>query len=148
MCVLNGRNCSAKYRVLIDCNMCVLNGRNCIINDYTPIPSKGCSVVDYCFVQHEKLDWFSGFVVTRATELSTKANLRSGFSPASIPDHSVLSWTMDLVNVSNIQYVHDNLGGTEGCKTFLYDKFDLASIPADWMKSDEIISNIHICIFK
>jgi hypothetical protein len=44
--------------------------------------------------------------------------------------------------------VHDSHGSTEGYKTLLYDKFDLTSIPADWIKSDEIISNIHTCIFK
>ena len=47
----------------------MLNGRNCIKNDFTTVPSKGCSVVDYCIESHDQLSDFQDFIVVRASEL-------------------------------------------------------------------------------
>lgn len=49
--------------------MCMLNGRNNVCNDFTSISSKGNSVVDYCFVSHDKLALFEKFNVKRVSRL-------------------------------------------------------------------------------
>ena len=38
---------------LINTNMSMLNGRTSDRNDFTCISSLGCSVVDYCIVNHD-----------------------------------------------------------------------------------------------
>ena len=39
---------------LIFSNICILNGIKRIVNDYTSVSSRGCAVVDYCFVTYDR----------------------------------------------------------------------------------------------
>ena len=82
---------------MIDTNCCILNGRNMSSNDYTCIKSQGASVVDYCLVPHEDLDKFTQFKVHTVTDLINEINIIDTIGPdTSKPDHSILTWKIDI----------------------------------------------------
>ena len=78
---------------LIDANCCMLNGRNCIKACIKP---QGISVVDYCIIPYKDLNKYAEFTVSTVSELITDKNGQSEFAAISIPDHSVLSWKVDV----------------------------------------------------
>jgi hypothetical protein len=63
---------------------------------FTAISTKGCSVVEYFIVQQEYLSMYDKVNVTRVTDLLSDIHTLNGLTPASIPDHSVLSCAFNL----------------------------------------------------
>lgn len=78
----------------------MLNGRKYLKNDFTSVSCKGLAVVDYCIVGHNCLSLFDKFNVVRATDLVNSASAGRGFTPSSIPDHSVLTWTFEQAGIA------------------------------------------------
>ena len=76
----------------------ILNGPNSVNNDFTSIPTKGCSVVDFCLVSHDNLSMFDDFSVVRAVDAINLYNNITALAPASIPDHSFLTWCINFEN--------------------------------------------------
>ena len=65
-------------------------------NNYTCIKPQGMSVVDYCIIPHEYLNKYAEFTVYTVSDLITDINAQSEFAAVSIPEHSVLSWEVDV----------------------------------------------------
>ena len=101
--------------------MCILNGRNCIKNDFTSVSVKGLSVVDYCLERHDALSTFGNFEVIRAADIIRRAEVAN--SATSIPDHSLITWTINLN--SCLEADSESYDGV--CSSF--DKFDVSNIP-------------------
>lgn len=76
---------------LVNVNMCMLNGLVC--NDFT----KGSSVVDFWFVNHDCFDKLKKSIVLRVADLIDKANLVSIIAS---PDYSLLM--LDIILDSEI----------------------------------------------
>jgi len=132
---------------LVESNMCVLNGRNTSKNDYTSISTKGCAVVDYCIIPHYNLDCFIDLMVTRSNELVHSLHNIVGTIPASVPDHSVLTWTFQIEmkrdNVENL-----SRGDRENVPLGNYDKFDVKNIPEHFLNTDIVVKEIHDAVFR
>ena len=63
----------------------------------TCIKSQGASVVDYCLVPHEDLNKFTQFKVLTVTGLINEINIIETIEPdTSKPDHSILTWKIDI----------------------------------------------------
>lgn len=123
-----------------------LYSRNIIYNnDFTFVSTKECSVVTYCLVQEEYLHRFSTFTVERSTEFIAEINSVIGLAVVSIPDHSVLSWTVEFGN--SCEDPVENMSKSDAANA-TFDTFDVNSIPAKFMCLEEIISCINQCIFK
>ena len=123
---------------LINANMCILNGRNYVTNDFTSISTKGCSVVDYCLLSHDNLSLFSDFSVVRAVDAVNLCNNICGIAPTGIPDHSLITWCINFEKTS-VFTTTANL--TDG-----YDKFDVHSIPNDFLTSNVILTKVNAAI--
>ena len=118
--------------------MCMLNGRNFINNDFTSISTKGCSVVDYCLVSHDNLQMFTDFTVVRAVDAVNLCDNINVLAPTCIPDHSLLTW---CINFENPSVFNDTSDIAEG-----YDKFDVYSIPNDFMANIDILTSVNAAI--
>ena len=129
------------------CDMCVLNGRNCLKNDYTSISTKGCAVVDYCLVPHDSLNNFCEFKVTRSTEIISDLHLQDGFTQSVIPDHSILSWVLDVTMSAN-DNSRDVLSQQSEFNMPCFDKFDVKEIPENFLSSDSVVNALHDTVYK
>ncbi|WAR24259.1 hypothetical protein MAR_037928, partial [Mya arenaria] len=95
--------CDAFLDFLLSANLCILNGRNCIKNDYTSISTKGCAVVDYCLVPYEQLNRYEHFnLLQKSTGINTLDRI-------TIPDHSVLQWTLSMTNFKNVDSINTSV---------------------------------------
>ena len=101
---------------LIDVNCCILNGRNTVQNDFIFVSTRGSSVVDYCIVAYALLNTFSNFSVSRVDSLIEETDIVGMVDlTRSIPDHSLLSWTMTL-NFSVKEFVNQyHYSSDESC---------------------------------
>lgn len=124
---------------LIDSNMCMLNGRNFIHNDFTSVTVKGCSVVDYCLVSHDALLSFIDFNVTHVSDILNRIGVDSSVA-SNIPDHSVLSWKIDV----QVGLCSHSLPETHSATS--YDKFDLNDVRDDFLIGDDIKIRINTII--
>ena len=125
---------------LVNCNMCILNGRNCTSNDFTSISTKGSSVVDYCFVNHEDLCTFQHFQVMRVTDMVNKCgSAGSTFVPTCLPDHSCLKWCIEPKEGSVTVTTESTPCGHTDKATF---KYDYSSIPDSFLKERDVITEI------
>lgn len=84
----------------IDCVMSILNRRNYICNDNTSVPSKGCAVVNYYLVTHDKSEYFSDLLVIHTTDVLQTIGIQNCFAK-NIHDH-ILYYQSD--NTSNYHY--------------------------------------------
>ena len=87
---------------LINSNCCMLNGRNpeSSANEFTCIRSQCSSVVDYCLVPHEDLNKYTDFKVWKVSDLINKSRILNTLDVnTSRPDHSILSWKVDIGNM-------------------------------------------------
>ena len=106
-----------------------MNGRNSVLNDYTFVSTRGCSVVDYCLIPYENLHSISNFSVIRASSLVTDAGVLGNIDPTSkLPDHSVLRWSFSL----------DCTFSTSAQSSFLTTrtKYDVRNIPNDFLADE------------
>ena len=132
---------------LLNSNSCILNGRNDDeSNDFTCITSRGHSVVDYCIVSQDDVSLFSEFKVTRATETINLVGHESILASAAFPDHSVLSWKIDMGESSETpltenRHIHVN---TESAQF----KANVKNLPPDFMCSVEVVTQLLDTVFK
>ena len=128
---------------LLSSNCCILNGRNTVNNDFT---YRDISVIDYCIMPYEQLNYFRDFQVHRSMDLFEAAGCVGAVAnPAHvISDHNLIMWKLDLpVNITSA-----NSAG--GCTPIVsYVKYDLTNIPPDFLQGglvqrqiDEYISII------
>ena len=94
--------------LLIECmqssGLCFVNGHKGN-DDFTSVSSKGCSVVDYCLVPTEDLNFIDDFTVT--TMSKCEAVLCADEEGLRIPDHSVLTWKVLTVDcVGSFSHCH------------------------------------------
>ncbi|XP_052808975.1 uncharacterized protein LOC128237452 [Mya arenaria] len=121
--------------------MCILNGRNNAFNNFTSVSTKGMSVVDYCFVSHEKLPGFVQFNVIQVTDLINRSSIIATVASSALPDHSLLVWDIllerDVYNTSvNYSYASS------------YTKFDVKNVPGDFMLDVETLYHVNNTISK
>ena len=116
---------------LVNTNMCMLNGRNFECNDYTSISVKGLAVVDYCLVSHDTLDRFSKFNVLRTSSIINNTGNLHNFASGSVPDHSILSWYIDIDNIVPVCERND--------WEIEKDKFYLDSVPSLFMSDEQTL---------
>ena len=67
-----------------------------IKNDFTSVSTKGSSVVDYCLVSHSDLPMFSDFHVFTASDLVNLDGNICNVVPSTIPDHSCITWKINI----------------------------------------------------
>ena len=85
---------------LVDCGLCMINGR-VGINNYTHVSHRGKSVVDYVLVPYEQLLNIEDFEICLLSEMIEKLEMQGNNR---IPDHSLLTWTVPLLNNGNRDY--------------------------------------------
>ncbi len=68
----------------------------CVQDNYTCVPSKGKSVMDYCIAPYESLHLFSQFKVHLTLDMFMEDCSLGNIDPAySISDHRLLTWVME-----------------------------------------------------
>ena len=78
---------------LLSSGFCLVNGRKSR-DDFTCISARGASVVDYCIVPVEELDYVTNFsVVTMSTCEEVLCYQEEGYRT---PDHSLLRWDLTV----------------------------------------------------
>lgn len=90
--------CDIFLGFLISKTSCLLNGWNFKVNDYTRV-FRGCAVADYCLVPFEQISGYSNFDVIRATTLITEAVGVETMERITMPDHSLLLWSISLQHI-------------------------------------------------
>ena len=119
---------------LIDSKQCVLNGRFDVINNnFTCIPHKGKSVVDYIITPHDCLNKCSNFkVITSndAIDMCSLSNLIS--SRCKPPDHSIVSCQFQTLH--SLHYEPDGL--EENVVDQKDKKYRFQNIAPDFMNND------------
>lgn len=125
--------------------MCILNGRNSVCNDYTCITSLGYSVVDYCLVNHDELVLYSDFKVSKVTELINQIGHDCILFSSAFPDHSVLSWKIDISGIS-CRENHADVSVTDKTEPLL--KFDARKITSDFMSNVNLCRQLHTAVFE
>ena len=106
-----------------------MNGRNSVLNAFTFVSPRGCSVVDYCLIPYENLHNISNFSVIRASSLVTDAGVLGNIDTTSkLPDHSVLHWSFSL----------DCTFSTSAQSSFstVRTKYDERNIPNDFLADE------------
>lgn len=127
---------------LLSASCCMINGRNYEANDYTSVSQKGLAVVDYCLVAHEHLALFDKFRVQRARTLFNEAGCLTLFDPShTVPDHSLLSWSMDLS-----PFINDSGESARAENTEPYKKFQVGNIPENFMMDTVTVNSVQTCI--
>ena len=133
---VSNRNGDLLIEFLIDCNMCMVNGR-IGSQDFTNISLKGKSVVDYVLTPHEQIFDVIDFKVHTMTDVMRTLNLL-GYD--SIPDHSILEWTIktatDMVNVNE----NDKRNKTELITA--PRRFKMDKLSASELFEDEYMQNL------
>ena len=129
---------------LIDCNFCMLNGRVKGKNEFTHVSHRGRSVVDYVLIPHEQIINIKSMNVCLMTETVEKFSLNGC---TKIPDHSVLSWEMELPKYDN---VNTCIGTRQKAETFTMTRkrFNLTDIPVDFMNNQDILQQIEQTVLK
>ena len=119
-----------------------MSGRNSVLNDYTFVSTRGCSVVDYCLIPYENLHNISNFSVIRASSLVTDAGVLGNIDPTSkLPDHSVLRWSFGL----------DRTFSTSAQSSFstIRTKYDVRNIPNDFLTDESTNDKLtHVIVRK
>lgn len=128
---------SVLINFLVNSNYCVLNGRNCTKNDFTCVRPQGSSVVDYCLVSHKDLSIFKECHIYRSSELVN----RTGVAPVSVPDHSFITWSINLTCS-----VSDYSANDQSENTFV--KYDVKTIPNNFLQDPKLISDLHNTVFN
>lgn len=91
---------------LVASNCCVVNGR--VGNDnFTSVSTKGAAVVDYIIVSHEMIKQCKQFDVMLAKDVFTACSC-IGVYNCTIPDHSLLSLSLDIKFSKNISKPNNN----------------------------------------
>ena len=132
------QHCETLIDFLISANLCILNGRNTVNNDYTSISSRGCAVVDYCFVPYEQLEKYSEFKVTRAVDLINTVLGSGSLDNYHIPDHSFLTWKIKLKPME-VYTQHDSNDDT--CTSFV--RYNRTNIPEAFLNDIETLEKIN-----
>ena len=135
---------------LINTNMSILNGRGSCLNDFTSVSVNGKAVVDYCFVNHEILDKFSGFSVIRTSDLINQTGELSVIAPTSIPDHSLLKWKIEIQNVLNVANSCPNASEHAYPEHTIDDsiKFDVTNISSQFLGDYLVLQQVNETISK
>ncbi len=121
---------------LHDANCCIANGRINPENDnFTSISTKGRSVVDYLFFPHDDIQTVTEFYVDTCVDIVSHLGIESLVSEnCKIPDHSLLSFKIRtspyVVNLCK------NLGSKNYYRQTSNERYNLRTIPNDFMKSD------------
>ena len=127
--------------------LCIVNGRIQPFKDnFTSISSKGCSVVDYFFTNHDNLNLVNDFEVVTMSEIAENLGSQGiSCAPSKISDHSLLvmevktrnedsscsNTSLDCENNSIIgNRVHNN-----GPK--LPTRFKIRDVPSNFMSDEE-----------
>ena len=129
---------------LINTNMCMLNGRSDSEQNYTSVSINGSSVVDYCIVPHEQLFNFTNFSVNLTSDLITSCRNIANLVPSSTPDHSLLAW--NIVTGLNHTVLPDK--GSNEIPQDGHVKFDLNSIPSNFLSDQAVLEEINVLINK
>lgn len=116
--------CEAFIDFLINVNCCVLNGRNVKRDFYT---YRNVSVVDYCFVPYDNLELYQNFEVTPSSEMFDQFCLGICDPLHNIPDHNLLSWTLDISDMFNISSQENVPNEVHECI-----KYNLKNIPTNF----------------
>ncbi|WAR10114.1 hypothetical protein MAR_035190, partial [Mya arenaria] len=67
-------------------------------------------IVDYCLVPYEQLNRYEHFYVIRATYLLQKKSAGiNTLDRITIPDHSVLQWTLSMTNFKNVDSINTSV---------------------------------------
>ena len=114
--------------------MCMLNGQKCLNNDFTSVSTKGLAVVDNCLVYYNDLNMFDEFNVIRASVMCQNSIREFGVFPSSVPDHSIITWHIDVGYETRPQ----NVGPTTN-----YDKFDTRCIPENFLMGVDGLGQIN-----
>ena len=129
----------------MDSSCCMLNGRHNIDNDFPCISTRGRSVVDYCFVQHDQIEHFSQMNVMAMYDLLQQAFLPGVVDPSqSVPDHSLLCWQIKLVS-SVIGTSNENVGSLP---KVTITKHNTDNLPDDWLRSPKFVQQVEDCITR
>ena len=100
-------------------------------------------MVDYCLVSHDCLSTFCDFEIIRTSELISRSNHVSVVAPTRIPDHSVLTWKI------NLNWSFSDTPESETLQTDqTFDKFDVSAIPSDFLSRFDVLCNINEVISK
>ena len=86
-------------------DMCMLNGRSDQSNGYTSVSPKGLAVVDYCLVPIDSLTQVTNFKVLDILDVAEKFHIDT---PTKIPDHSLLTWDLNVKTVMDIE-IHTHI---------------------------------------
>ena len=108
--------------------LCTLNGRG--KDNYTYISRLGCSVVDYCVVEIEEFNKFSDFSVTSMQDVISELDYQDN---RQVPDHSLLSWQINLDQVGDSQPYSPNLDGQQPPPPTMAH-YNLQKVPQNFME--------------
>ena len=129
---------------LINTNMVMLNGRfKCCEDNFTSISVKGHSIVDYCITLQEQFAFFSDFKVVTTSQLMSRTGKVGVYAPSCIPDHSLLSWKINLKEtVSESVHASNHEEGNSS------EKFDLKNVNCNFMSSPINVADINNLISR
>ena len=127
---------------LLGANMCVVNGRG-QVDDFTSISQNGASVVDFCVVPYENIAQIQEFKVLRSRDVFTEAGCVGEVDLRTMPDHSMLTWVMSYSPRGTGQGIYQP---RTACARYV--KFDLKSIPEDFMCDQSSIQTISELILR
>ena len=100
--------------------------------------------MDYCIIPYDLLNLFKELTVIRANDLLNLTGLdRTGIDLRLIPDHSLIKWCFDIGSFMS-DYVLEN----ESDEALQFNKFDFKNIPADFMNTENVNSDICLLIKK
>ena len=112
----------------------MLNGRGSGENDFTYISSRGCSIIDYCFVLRDDFKSFSNFMVHSMNKLIKMLNFKDN---QGISDHSVLTWNL---NFDGVKFFFDTESDdTQDNEIYVQSKLDFKKIPEYFLSESTLI---------
>ncbi|XP_046584407.1 uncharacterized protein LOC124291463 [Haliotis rubra] len=118
---------------LVGINFCMLNGRYETGNNFTYISPQGRSVVDYVLVPHEQIPLISDFQVLPISSIIDQYNADV---PCSLPDHSILQYTLDL---SGFVTPHDDVAPLSSDVTSSTKWYSCKHIPKGFLNNDSSV---------
>ena len=117
-----------------------LNGRG--KDNYTYISRLGCSVVDYCVVEIEEFNKFSHFSVTSMQDVISELDYQDN---RQVPDHSLLTWQINLDQVGDSLPYSPNLDGQQPPPPTMAH-YNLQKVPQNFMedRNEEVNQLINV----
>ncbi len=130
------------YMDMVNCKLCMLNGRLDVHNDnFTYIPDKGKSVVDYIIVPQDCYNKCTHFKVHTMNEMSEKCNVAQYLSQnCKLPGHSILQVNFKLSEDTNInnEELHHNDEYNHGVNFYNQKTYNFNNVPDLFLMNDTL----------